>query len=55
MSYELLKIKSQKIPEMNTSEEIFKFTIQMKSKSCNLYVNGKLRVEESNKTKMIEF
>ena len=28
---------------MNTSEEIFKLTGQMKSKSCNLYVNGMLR------------
>ena len=36
--YELLKIKYQKIPEMNTSEEIFKLTSQMKSKSYNLYV-----------------
>ena len=41
--YELLKIKYQKIPEMNTSEEIFKLTGEMKSQSCNLYVNGKLR------------
>ena len=41
--YELLKINDQKIPEMNTSEEIFKLNAQMKSKSCNLYVNGKLR------------
>ena len=32
-----------RFPEMNTSEEIFKLTRQMKSKSCNLYVNGKLR------------
>ena len=31
--YELLKIKDQKIPEMNTTEEIFKLTSQMKSKS----------------------
>ena len=44
--YELLKIKYQKIPETNTSEEIFKLTSQMKSKSCNLYVNGKLRTRE---------
>ena len=41
--YELLKINDQKIPEMNTSEEIFKLNAQMKSKSCNLYVNRKLR------------
>ena len=41
--YELLKINDQKIPEINTSEEIFKLNDQMKSKSCNLYVNGKLR------------
>ena len=41
--YELLKINDQKIPEMNTSEEIFKLNDQMKSKSCNLYVNRKLR------------
>ena len=41
--YDLLKIKYQKIPEMNTSEEIFKLTGQMKYKSCNLYINGKLR------------
>ena len=41
--YKLLKIKYQKIPEMNTSEEIFKVAGQMKSKSCNVYVNGKLR------------
>ena len=41
--YELLKINDQKIPEMNTSEEIFKLNDQMKSKSYNLYVNGKLR------------
>ena len=41
--YELLKINDHKIPEINTSEEIFKLNDQMKSKSCNLYVNGKLR------------
>ena len=41
--YELLKIKYQKIPEINTSEEIFKLTGQMKSKSCNLYINRNLR------------
>ena len=40
--YELLKINDQKIPEINTSEEIFKLNAQMKSKSCNFYVNGKL-------------
>ena len=44
--YELLKIKYQKIPEMNTSEEVFKLIGQMKSKSCNLYINGKLRTRE---------
>ena len=44
--YELLKIKYQKIPEMNTSQEIFKLTSQMKSRSWNLYVNGKLRTRE---------
>ena len=31
--YELLKIKDQKIPEMNTSKKIFKLTSQMLSKS----------------------
>ena len=41
--YELLKIKYQKIPEINTLKEIVKLTGQMKSKCCNLYVNGKLR------------
>ena len=41
--YELLKINDQKIPEINTSEEIFKLNAQMKSKSWNFYVNGKLR------------
>ena len=41
--YELLKINDQKIPKINTSEEIFKLNDQMKSKSCNFYVNGKLR------------
>ena len=41
--YELLKVNYQKIPEINTSEEIFKLNAQMKSKSCNLYVNGKIR------------
>ena len=41
--YELLKINDQKIPEIDTSEEIFKLNAQMKSKSCNFYVNGKLR------------
>ena len=44
--YELLKIKDQKIPEMNTSEKIFKLTSQMISKSWNLYINGKLRTKE---------
>ena len=44
--YELLKINYKKIPEINTSEEIFKLNAQMKSKSCNLYVNGKLRTRE---------
>ena len=43
MYYGLLKINDQKIPEMNTSEEIFKLNAQMKCKSCNLYVNRKLR------------
>ena len=28
--YELLKIKDQKIPQINTSEEIFKLNDQMK-------------------------
>ena len=41
--YELLKINDQKIPEINTSEGIFKLNAQMKSKSCNFYVNGNLR------------
>ena len=41
--YELLKINDLKIPEINTSEEILKLNAQMKSKSCNFYVNGKLR------------
>ena len=41
--YELLKIKYQKIPQINTSEEIFKLTNQMKSKCWNWYVNGNLR------------
>ena len=41
--YELLKINDQKIPEINTSEKIFKLNAQMKSKSCNFDVNGKLR------------
>ena len=41
--YELLKINDQKIPEINTSEEIFKLNAQMKSKSCNLYANENLR------------
>ena len=31
---------------MNTSQKIFKLTSQMKSKSWNLYVNGKLRTRE---------
>ena len=44
--YELLKIKDQKIPEINTSKEIFKLTSQMISKSCNLYINGKIRTRE---------
>ena len=39
-------IKYKKIPEINTSEEIFKLNGQMKSKSCNFYVNGKLRTRE---------
>ena len=43
---ELLKIKSQKIPEMNTSKEIFKLTGQMISKSYNLYINENLRTRE---------
>ena len=34
--YELLKINYKKIPEINTSEEIFKLNDQMKSKSYNL-------------------
>ena len=41
--YELLKVKDQKIPKINTSEEIFKLTGQMISKSCNLYINGNIR------------
>ena len=41
--YELLKIKYQKIPEINTSEEIFELTGQMKSKYYNLYVTRNLR------------
>ena len=40
--YELVKINDQNIPEMNTSEKIFKLNAQMKSKSWNLYVNRKL-------------
>ena len=40
--YELLKIKDQKNPEMNTSEKIFKLTNQMISKSWNWYINRKL-------------
>ena len=40
--YELLKIKDQKNPEINTSEKIFKLTGQMLSKSWNLYINRKL-------------
>ena len=42
----IIKINYQKIPEINTSEEIFKLNDQMKSKSYNLYVNGKLRTRE---------
>ena len=42
--YELLKIKDHKIPEINTSEKIFKLTIQMISKSYNLYININLRI-----------
>ena len=44
--YELLKINYEKIPEINTSEEIFKLNGQMKSKSCNFYVNGKVITRE---------
>ena len=43
LDYEFLKINYQKIPEINTSEEIFKLNGQMKSKSCNFHVNGNLR------------
>ena len=50
-----MKIKDQIIPEMNTSEKIFKLTDQIKSKSCHLYINGKLEPEDSKETKMIEF
>ena len=39
----IIEINDQKIPEMNTSDEIFKLNAQMKSKSYNLYVNRKLR------------
>ena len=44
--YELLKMNDQKILKINTSEEIFKLNAQMKSKSYNLYVNGKIRSRE---------
>ena len=37
--YELLKIKDQKNPEMNTTVKIFKLTNQMIFKSCNWYIN----------------
>ena len=39
----IIESNYQKISEINTSEEIFKLNDQMKSKSCNLYVNRKLR------------